>query len=189
MRWEMLDEVKVSIGCQDVIGGATRIGKTLPSNLLTAIADRIGIIDRAAASIASATLQDLGVITEEDKTYVIGRMKIRRTRSTNRRVLIKDNRYPQITENRGLFFDGRKDITIVKEKRSSKLYKKVISEVHVSLIREPNSRFLGHVTPKSGTGKDMADSIMEILKDRKQNKKTFELYCCWVLWNRCKHWV
>ncbi|KAF8785182.1 hypothetical protein HNY73_010756 [Argiope bruennichi] len=44
-------------------------------------------------------------------------------------------------------------------------------EVHVSLIREPNSKFLGYVTPKSGTGKDMADSILEIFKDREQNKQ------------------
>ncbi|KAF8778953.1 hypothetical protein HNY73_015627 [Argiope bruennichi] len=46
-------------------------------------------------------------------------MKIRRARSTNRRVLIKDNRYTQIKENGGLFFDGRKDITTVQEKKSN----------------------------------------------------------------------
>lgn len=79
----------------------------LPS--VASIADRIGISDRAAAAIASAALQDLGVITEEDKTNAIDRMKIRRARSTNRRDLINDSRYNQIIENRGLFFDGRKD--------------------------------------------------------------------------------
>ncbi|KAF8782613.1 hypothetical protein HNY73_012877 [Argiope bruennichi] len=135
------------------------------------ISDRIGISDRAAAAIASAALQDLDVITEEDKTYVIDRMKIRKVRSTNRRVLIKDNLYTQIIENRGLFFNGRKDITIVQEKRGSKLYKKVISEMPVSLIEKPNSKFLGHVTPKSCTGKDIADSILEFLKDREHNKQ------------------
>ncbi|KAF8776896.1 hypothetical protein HNY73_013834 [Argiope bruennichi] len=67
------------------------------------IADRIEILDKAAAAIASAALQDLGVITEEYKTYVIDRMKIRRARPTNRRVLITDNRYTQIIENRGLW--------------------------------------------------------------------------------------
>ncbi|KAF8792591.1 Ammonium transporter Rh type B like protein [Argiope bruennichi] len=107
----------------------------------------MGISDIAAAAIASAALQHLGIITEEDKTYVINRMKIRSARSTNRRVLIKDNRYTQITENRGLFFDGRKDITIVQEKRGS------------------------HVTPKSGNGKDIAYSILKFLKDREHNKQ------------------
>jgi hypothetical protein len=138
---------------------------------VASIADRIGISDRAAAAIASAALQDLGVITEDDKTNVIDRMKIRRARSKNRRDLINDSRYNQITENRGLFFDGRKDKTIVQEKKGTKLYKKVISEEHVSLIEEPNSKFLGHVTPKSGTGKDIADSILEFLEDREHNKQ------------------
>ncbi|KAF8774155.1 hypothetical protein HNY73_016737 [Argiope bruennichi] len=90
------------------------------NNHLASIADRIGISDRAAAAIACAALQDLGVITEEDKTNLIDRMKIRRARSANRKVLIKDNHYTQITENRGLFFDERKDIAIVQEKRGNK---------------------------------------------------------------------
>ena len=63
---------------------------------------------------------------------------------------------------RGLFFDGRRDKTIVQEKKGIKLYKKVISKEHVSLLEEPNSKFLGHVTPKSGTGKDIADSILAV---------------------------
>jgi len=63
------------------------------------------------------------------------------------------------------------DKTIVQEKKATKLYKKVISEEHVSLIQKPNSKFLGHVTPKSGTGKDVADSILEFLEDREHNKQ------------------
>ncbi|KAF8764953.1 hypothetical protein HNY73_022976 [Argiope bruennichi] len=55
------------------------------ANQMIFIADRIGISDKA---VASAALQDLGVITEEDKTYVIDRMKIRRATSTNRRATI-----------------------------------------------------------------------------------------------------
>ncbi|KAF8766541.1 hypothetical protein HNY73_019594 [Argiope bruennichi] len=66
---------------------------------------------------------------------------------------------------------GEKDITIVQEKRGRKLYEKVISEVHVSLIEELNSKILGYVTPKSGTGKDIVDSILEVLKDREHNKQ------------------
>ena len=98
-------------------------------------------------------------------------MKIRRARSTNRKDLINDSHYRPITENRGLFFDGRKDKTIVREKKGTKLYTKVVSEEHVSLIGEPNSRFLGHVTPKSGTEKDIADSILQFLEDREHNKQ------------------
>ena len=47
---------------------------------VTSIADRIRISDRAAAAIASAALHDFGIITEEDKTNLIHRMKISRAR-------------------------------------------------------------------------------------------------------------
>ena len=47
---------------------------------VTSIADCIGISDRAAAVIVSAALQDFGIITEEDKTNLIDKMKIRRAR-------------------------------------------------------------------------------------------------------------
>lgn len=55
---------------------STQMRIKLPS--VASIADRVGISDKAAAAIASAALQDLGVITEEDKTNIIDRMKIRR---------------------------------------------------------------------------------------------------------------
>ena len=47
---------------------------------VASIADRIGISDRAAADIDNAALQNFGVITEENETSVIERMKIRRAR-------------------------------------------------------------------------------------------------------------
>ena len=130
---------------------------------VASIADYIRISNRTAAAIASAALHDFGIITEEDKTSVIDRMKIRRARWTNWRELINDCRYNHITENRGLFFNGRKDKTIVQEKKGSKFYKKVTLEEQVSLIEEPNSKILGYVTPKSGSGKDIADSILHFL--------------------------
>lgn len=46
----------------------------IKSPSVASIAVRIGISDRAAAAIASATLQDLRVITKDDKTNVIGQV-------------------------------------------------------------------------------------------------------------------
>jgi len=40
--------------------------------------DRTGIFDRTAATIASAILQDVGIIKTDDKQHVIDRMKIKR---------------------------------------------------------------------------------------------------------------
>ena len=48
--------------------------KTLKS--LAEVSDRTGISHRSAAMIASATLQDLGVISETDKSKVIDKNAI-----------------------------------------------------------------------------------------------------------------
>ena len=63
-----------------------------------------------------------------------------------------------------MIFNERKGKTIFQKKKGNKFYKKVILEEHVSVIEEPNSKNLGHVTPKSGSGKDVADSILHLLK-------------------------
>lgn len=51
------------------------------------------------------------------------------------------------------------------------MYKKVISEEQVSVIEKPNTKFLGNVTPKFGTAKDIADRILEFLEDTEHNKQ------------------
>lgn len=64
--------------------------------------DRTGISDRTAATIASAILQDVGIIKTYDKEHVIDRMKIRRERHKKRQDLkIQTDRQPK-----NLYFDG-----------------------------------------------------------------------------------
>ena len=45
---------------------------------LARMSERFQISDRAAAAIANSVMQDLGLITDDDKTYVIDRSKLRR---------------------------------------------------------------------------------------------------------------
>lgn len=128
---------------------------------VAAICDRTGVSDRVAAAIASAVLKDVGIISEENKTKVIDRMKIRRARASNRKRAVAASVNNQVGANKGLFFDGRKDKTIAKEKKGNKFYKKTIVEEHISLVGEPGSFFLAHVAPASGTGESIKDSIVE----------------------------
>lgn len=62
-----------------------------------------------------------------------------------------------------VYFDGRKDITHIIEKKDGKHYRKEIREEHVVLIKEPGENYLTHVTPKSGTAKDLFTAISEYL--------------------------
>lgn len=48
----------------------------------------------------------------------------------------------------------------MQEKKGDKFYKKTVVEEHISLVKEPDSSLLGHITPAIGTGKAIKDSII-----------------------------
>lgn len=132
--------------------------------------DRYAVSDRAAAAIASAVLEDVGVITIEDKTSVIDRSKLRRERLKKRKKL----QHEQTLDNlRGLYFDGRKDKTLEQFKQGTKYHRKTIVEEHLSLVQEPGSKYIGHVTTKSGTALCIENSISKYLDEN--NIATSEL--------------
>ena len=66
----------------------------------------------------------------------------------------------EITKTSGilsLYFDRKRDDTIAQI--SGKRIKG--KEKHIALIREPNSLFLGHVTPKSSSANEIKDAIFK----------------------------
>jgi len=85
---------------------STRMTITLPS--LAKACDRTGVSDRAAAMIASAVLQDMGIISPEDRSKIIDQSKIRRERTKTQKEFQKKG----TTVIPGLYFNGRKDKTI-----------------------------------------------------------------------------
>lgn len=85
---------------------STRNNIKLVNTSLTA--DRYGISDRAVGALSSSLLADLGIITPDNKTMIIDKSKARRARIFQRKALESDTRFDGI----GLFFDGRKDITL-----------------------------------------------------------------------------
>ncbi|GBN05471.1 hypothetical protein AVEN_240462-1 [Araneus ventricosus] len=120
--------------------------------------DRFSISDRAGAAIVSATLQDVGIISESNVLNVADRNKIRRgrtkARSTVLSQIIKDYDHDQF----GLYFDGRKDRTLSMEDNR----RKVIEE-HISLVKEPGSEYIGHVSANFGTANIIGNNIYSFL--------------------------
>lgn len=121
------------------------------------LSDRYGVSDRATAAIASGVLHDLGMISDSDMSQVIDRSKIRREKVKTRKAI--KGKYHQLKEVKAIYFDGRRDNTLVQEKIGAKMYRRVRKEEHITLICEPDSQYIGHITPKTGTGKDIAESI------------------------------
>lgn len=128
---------------------------------LAVACDRTGVSDRAAAIIVSAVLQDIGVVAPDNQTQIIDRSKLRRERKRTRENLQSTSLPP---EPLSIFFDGRKDTTIVQEKRGKHFHRKIIKEEHVVILAEPGSLYMGHLTPKSGSAENIRKCIVTFLK-------------------------
>ena len=48
-------------------------------------------------------------------------------------------------------------------KKGTKHYRQTITEEHVSLIEEPESKYLGHISPSTGTAQEVKRGIIEYL--------------------------
>lgn len=108
------------------------------------VAQRYNISHRGAAAFGSALLEDMGFISETDRTHIIDKNKISREKTRTEKELKvaaqKDNN-GHLT---GLYFDGRRDSTLFREKHGAKYFQKTIKEDHYSLVKEPGSKYLGH---------------------------------------------
>lgn len=137
--------------------------------------DRYGISDRSAAAIATAVLEDYDIVTANDSFNVIDPSKIRRERK-RKRIEIKPSEESKIVS--GIYFDGRKDKTMNNNKEGSKFYRRIVTEEHISLIQEPGSLYLGHVTPNGSTAKDIKNSITSFIADSKIDVEHFVAIGC-----------
>lgn len=140
--------------------GSKQMRKTLPN--LAIACDRAGVSDRAAAIIASSVLQDFGLVTNEKASEVIDRSKLRRERKKMRNKLQCDSK---TTQPLGIYFDGRKDKTIENTQINGSHYRKTVTEEHIVLLSEPDSIYIGHVTPDSGTSEQITSSIIKFIKE------------------------
>ncbi|GBM51006.1 hypothetical protein AVEN_199772-1 [Araneus ventricosus] len=106
--------------------------------------DRFGISDRAGAAIVSVALQDVRIISESNVLNVVDR-------TTLLSEVIKNYDHNQF----GIYFDGRKDRTLSMEDNR----RKVIIEEHISLVKEPGSEYIGHVSVNFGRAQIIGNNI------------------------------
>jgi hypothetical protein len=126
---------------------------------LPVVCDRTGVSDRNAALIASSVLQDAGLINEDNSDLIIDRSRVRRARKRTRSQFQDDGVVNFPLES--LFFDGRKDKTLSHDKVGTTTYKKLVTEEHVVLVQEPGSNYIGHVTPITGSARNISATIMD----------------------------
>lgn len=84
--------------------------------------DRYGVSERADAAIESSVLEDIGLMTDTEASNVIDRYKIRRERYHSRKSLQANQL--NTDQLHGIYFDGRKDDTMVIERNESKQFRR-----------------------------------------------------------------
>jgi len=137
---------------------------TTPIPTIAMESERYGVSNRAAAAIGTAVLVDYGVISAADKTNIIDPKKIWRAREQLRKSLRKTAEEEQ-EEIIAVFFDGKQDSTLVKEKQGSKWYSSRKVEDHYVLVGEPGTVYLQHITVDRGTGQAIADGLHGAVAD------------------------
>ena len=110
---------------------------------LAAACDRHGVFDRAAASLATAVLRDMQIISLSNPRQVIDQSKVRRECHKQREDLTSDT---TITLP-GLYFYDRKNKTLVHEKMADgKFHEQIITKEHISIVFEQGSTYSTHVS-------------------------------------------
>lgn len=130
--------------------------------VLAEACDRTGVSDRAASFIASSLLEDVGSIREDDVSSVIDRNKIRRARKRVRSEHQQDDKITLPLQ--GIFFDGRKDKTMTQEEIDNVKHRRTVVEEHIVLVQEPESQYMGHFTPASGSATAITSGIINFLE-------------------------
>ncbi|GBL83004.1 hypothetical protein AVEN_165242-1 [Araneus ventricosus] len=87
----------------------------LPSTAV--VSDRFDVSDRAVAAIASSVLHDVGLTTSNNSYLVVDENKLRREKAKIRFQALSE---AQALPLKGLYFDGRKDSTLIEERVDTK---------------------------------------------------------------------
>ena len=136
--------------------------KPLPTIALEA--DRFDVSNRAAAAITTAALINFGVVSAENRMHIIDSNKVWRARQKLRKNVRKDEVFLQ-NDVSAIFFDGRKDLTLFKEKVDDRWYSKTRKEDYYVLVGELEMVYSDHITLERGTGAEIADGLYKYVKN------------------------
>ena len=138
---------------------------------LARMSERFQISDRAAAAIANSAMQDLGLITDDDKTYVIDCSKLRRERERCRAEIRKKEQENFKLVN-AIYFDGRKDATqATMQGPNDKFYRSVQLEDHYTMVGQPGEYYLSHFSTEDGKGGTIAQKIFNTIANTELHDK------------------
>ena len=116
--------------------------------------DRFQIFDRAAAALSSALLLDFEMVTPDKTQLLIDKNNVRCERSKQRKALQSSDCALASQSMQGLYFDSRRDKTLIQvTEQDGRLHQPTIWLEHISIVSEPESRYLDHIRQRILPGK------------------------------------
>ena len=163
---------------------------TLKMDLFASEVARFGISDRAAAALwngAIRALEDNDFLEKKGdgpiaKNLIVDQYKIRRAKA----VVAKKQTAKKREEARGgiecIGTDGKRDrktklLKIINVNGVETEKRDVGTEEHVVYTNEPKGEYLDHNTVDNGTGRGLADNLLEILSEY-NSKESIKAICC-----------
>ncbi len=137
------------------------------------VCERYEASDGTGADISLTTLKAFGIVTEEDKRYVVDRSKLQRERQKYRGEI--RNKEQELFEL--IFVDGRNDATITMVEVNGNYHRQTVIEEHYVIVGEPNDFYLSHVMPEDGTVYKIATS--SLFCNQRYSSET-KIEHCWI---------
>ena len=64
-----------------------------------------------------------------------------------------------------MYFDGKRDISLVNDKEGNKFFRRKVTEEHISLLMEPGGKYIGHFTSVTGRSRSILEDIVKSTKN------------------------
>ena len=145
--------------------------------------DKLGIGDRVGAALVTALLEDLNMVTPDDRTNVIDIYKIRREKLRVRSIQKEKKRTEIKGKLKCVGFDGKSDkntkvfLEMIKDDGDIELVKDEITEDHV-VYTDPDY-YLTHsvVDEGCGDGPSLGRDVVQIIQDN-ESEGSIEAFVC-----------
>lgn len=114
--------------------------------------------------LSSSLLKDIEIIDPKSTQDIIERDKVRRQRQAQRSKHMND--YLEIPS---IYFDENFYITYIHtllRKKWRKTYKRKVTEDHILLLAEPNSKYIGYFTSGTGTAQSICSGILKFYEEK-----------------------
>ena len=131
--------------------------------------ERYQLSVRAGAAIASSVLQNLGLVSEENRSMIIDYHKLRRERQKYHEEIRRQEENFSLVD--GLYLEVAKmQHRFFLQGPNGKLYQSVQLNEHYTLVGELGTYYLTHLSPENGTGQTIPEVFMSI-KDTELGEK------------------